>query len=96
MSAAFDSGVAFFGLLSFFIFSMHDKNFPFWWGNPEKLMCPLDAHPLMEPKGGKPDPWGATKKDMFTFPYTHTKNAQGVPVVKAGNPFLRHCGQSDV
>ncbi|KAF9139351.1 hypothetical protein BG015_002058 [Linnemannia schmuckeri] len=79
MSAAFDSGVAFFGLLSFFAFTMHDKYFPTWWGNPAKEMCPLDAYPLMSPKGGMPDPWGTSEEGMHVFPIAY------VPPTIAGN-----------
>ncbi|KAK3832924.1 MAG: OPT family small oligopeptide transporter [Linnemannia elongata] len=70
MSAAFDSGVAFFGLLSFFMFTMHNKYFPPWWGNPATEMCPLDAYPLMSPKSGMQDPWGA-EGDKHVFPIAY-------------------------
>ncbi|KAG0261421.1 hypothetical protein BGZ95_004231, partial [Linnemannia exigua] len=68
MSAAFDSGVAFMGLLSFFIFTMREVEFPTWWGNPAKPMCPLDAYSLMAPKSGKLDPWGDGENDMYVYP----------------------------
>ncbi|KAF8934581.1 hypothetical protein BGZ47_010302 [Haplosporangium gracile] len=72
MSAAFDSGVAFFGLLSFFIFSINDIKMPQWWGNPETEICRLDGYPLMSPKGGMVDPWAinpeAEDAPMYNFP----------------------------
>ncbi|KAK3842624.1 MAG: OPT family small oligopeptide transporter [Linnemannia gamsii] len=68
MSAAFDSGVAFMGLLSFFIFTMRDKDMVHWAGYPAKPMCPLDGYPLMAPKSGKLDPWGDLENDMYVFP----------------------------
>ncbi|KAK3842640.1 MAG: OPT family small oligopeptide transporter [Linnemannia gamsii] len=66
-SAAFDTGVAFMGLLQFFIFTFRDKQAPEWWGNPANPKCPLDTYPLMQPKSGLVDPWGASETDMFVF-----------------------------
>ncbi|KAF9120524.1 hypothetical protein BGW39_011304 [Mortierella sp. 14UC] len=66
MSAAFDSGVAFMVLLSFFIFTLREAEAPVWWGNPASPICKLDAFPLMAPKSGKKDPWEPTQ--MYTFP----------------------------
>jgi OPT family oligopeptide transporter len=66
MSAAFDSGVAFMVLISFFIFTLRDASAPVWWGNPEKPICRLDAFPLMAPKSGREDPW--VKGEMYKFP----------------------------
>ncbi|KAF9273197.1 hypothetical protein BGZ74_004876, partial [Mortierella antarctica] len=42
MSAAFDTGTAFMVLLSFFAFTMTNTAMPYWWGNPENDMCPLE------------------------------------------------------
>ncbi|KAF9902156.1 hypothetical protein EC991_005236 [Linnemannia zychae] len=67
MSAAFDTGVAFMVLLHFFIFTFNHKGAPEWWGNPATPMCPLDEYPLIAPKSGMPDPWGASPKDLFNF-----------------------------
>ncbi|KAI8353799.1 OPT family small oligopeptide transporter [Mortierella sp. GBAus27b] len=44
LSAAFDSGVAFMVLASFFIFTMRDAGAPQWWGTREDL-CPLEGKP---------------------------------------------------
>ncbi|KAK5805392.1 OPT family small oligopeptide transporter [Linnemannia elongata] len=72
MSAAFDSGVAFYGLLSFFIFSINNIKMPFWWGNPKTDICRLDGYPLMSPKGGMVDPWApnpeAEDAPQYNFP----------------------------
>ncbi|KAK3832929.1 MAG: OPT family small oligopeptide transporter [Linnemannia elongata] len=72
MSAAFDSGVAFFGLLSFFIFGIREVTMPNWWGNPVADICRLDSYPLMAPKGGKVDPWApnpeADDAPQYVFP----------------------------
>ncbi|KAF9543429.1 hypothetical protein EC957_000871 [Mortierella hygrophila] len=72
MSAAFDSGVAFFGLLSFFILSINNIKMPVWWGNPETEICRLDGYPLMSPKGGMIDPWApnpeAKDAPQYNFP----------------------------
>ncbi|KAK3832927.1 MAG: OPT family small oligopeptide transporter [Linnemannia elongata] len=67
LSAAFDSGVAFMGLASFFIFGIRGVSFPVWWGNPDQDICRLDSYPLMQPKGGLPDPWGASAQDQYVF-----------------------------
>ncbi|KAF9282743.1 hypothetical protein BGZ88_010868 [Linnemannia elongata] len=70
MSAAFDSGVAFMGLLSFFIFDIRDVSMPNWWGKPELPYCKLDGYPLMEPRSGRRDPWFSPKDKnapMFNF-----------------------------
>ncbi|KAI8605408.1 OPT family small oligopeptide transporter [Dissophora ornata] len=48
LSAAFDSGVAFMVLLSFFIFTIRDANMPDWWGTRGDL-CPLEKHPYYAP-----------------------------------------------
>ncbi|KAG0220626.1 hypothetical protein BGW41_007694, partial [Actinomortierella wolfii] len=45
LSAALDSGTAFFALISFFALSMHGINFPNWWGNPKVDHCPLNGRP---------------------------------------------------
>ncbi|KAG0348079.1 hypothetical protein BG004_006134 [Podila humilis] len=45
LSAAFDSGVAFMVLLSFFIFTIRDKSMLEWWGTRTDL-CPLDGEPF--------------------------------------------------
>ncbi|KAF9926403.1 hypothetical protein FBU30_004003 [Linnemannia zychae] len=66
LSAAFDSGVAFFGLLSFFIFGIRGVSFPEWWGNPQHEICRLDKYPLMSPAGGKPNPWNPD--EQYNFP----------------------------
>ncbi|KAG9062071.1 hypothetical protein KI688_006793 [Linnemannia hyalina] len=72
LSAAFDSGVAFMGLLSFFIFSLNDIKMPVWWGNPKAEICRLDTYPLMAPKGGLVDPWApnpeAEDAPQYVFP----------------------------
>jgi len=44
LSAAFDSGVAFMVLLSFFIFTIRDVGMVDWWGTREDL-CPLEKSP---------------------------------------------------
>ncbi|KAI1321424.1 hypothetical protein EDD11_005115 [Mortierella claussenii] len=44
LSAAFDSGVAFMVLLSFFIFTIRDAAMPDWWGTRGDL-CPLESEP---------------------------------------------------
>ncbi|KAG0267865.1 hypothetical protein DFQ27_008045 [Actinomortierella ambigua] len=49
MSAAFDSGVAFFALICFFALQMQGTTFPHWWGNPEEDHCPLDGKPTIAP-----------------------------------------------
>ncbi|KAH7055168.1 OPT family small oligopeptide transporter [Linnemannia elongata] len=46
MSAAFDSGVAFTGLLSFFIFTIRGVGMVEWWGTREDL-CPLEGEPYI-------------------------------------------------
>ncbi|KAF9123630.1 hypothetical protein BGW39_008821 [Mortierella sp. 14UC] len=69
MSAAFDSGVAFMGLLAFFIFTLRDADMPHWAGYPAKSMCPLDAYPLMAPKSGRKDPWDPTVQYKFPKAY---------------------------
>ncbi|KAG0044211.1 hypothetical protein BGZ90_008856, partial [Linnemannia elongata] len=75
MSAAFDSGVAFMGLLSFFIFSLNNIDMPHWWGNPERPICRLDKYPLMQPASGLVDPWAIDPKAddapmyQFSKPY---------------------------
>ncbi|KAF9142812.1 hypothetical protein BG015_000659, partial [Linnemannia schmuckeri] len=46
MSAAFDSGVAFTGLLSFFIFTIRGAKMAKWWGTREDL-CPLESEPYI-------------------------------------------------
>ncbi|KAF9900693.1 hypothetical protein EC991_007010 [Linnemannia zychae] len=46
MSAAFDSGVAFTGLLSFFIFTIRGKDMVEWWGTRYDL-CPLESSPYI-------------------------------------------------
>ncbi|OAQ23861.1 OPT family small oligopeptide transporter [Linnemannia elongata AG-77] len=46
MSAAFDSGVAFTGLLSFFIFTIRGVGMVDWWGTREDL-CPLEGEPYI-------------------------------------------------
>ncbi|KAG0084104.1 hypothetical protein BGZ92_010190 [Podila epicladia] len=48
LSAAFDSGVAFMVLLSFFIFTIRDKAMIDWWGTRSDL-CPLDGEPYYAP-----------------------------------------------
>ncbi|KAG0276054.1 hypothetical protein BGZ96_003489, partial [Linnemannia gamsii] len=72
LSAAFDSGVAFFGLLSFFIFGIRGVTFPTWWGNPVSDICRLDGYPLMAPKSGLVDPWApdpeAKDAPQYVFP----------------------------
>ncbi|KAG0283860.1 hypothetical protein BGZ96_011767 [Linnemannia gamsii] len=72
MSAAFDSGVAFFGLLSFFIFDIRDVGMPHWAGNPELPYCKLDGYPLMQPRSGKRDPW-FSPKDKTAPKYNFSK-----------------------
>ncbi|KAG0275170.1 hypothetical protein BGZ96_003900, partial [Linnemannia gamsii] len=71
LSAAFDSGVAFMGLLSFFLFGIRGVRFPTWWGNPATDICRLDGFPLMAPKSGMIDPWAPNPKakdaPMFVF-----------------------------
>ncbi|KAG0098273.1 hypothetical protein BGZ93_000581, partial [Podila epicladia] len=42
LSAAFDSGTAFMVLTAFFAFTMTGTSMPYWWGNPENDMCPLE------------------------------------------------------
>ncbi|KFH72324.1 OPT family small oligopeptide transporter [Podila verticillata NRRL 6337] len=42
LSAAFDSGTAFMVLTAFFAFTMTGTVMPYWWGNPEDDMCPLE------------------------------------------------------
>ncbi|OAQ25444.1 oligopeptide transporter [Linnemannia elongata AG-77] len=75
MSAAFDSGVAFMGLLSFFIFSLNNIEMPHWWGNPARPICRLDKYPLMQPASGLVDPWAIDPKAddapmyQFSKPY---------------------------
>ncbi|KAF9117565.1 hypothetical protein BGW39_002057, partial [Mortierella sp. 14UC] len=69
MSAAFDSGVAFMGLLSFFIFTMRNAEFPEWWGNPAVSKCPLDGYALMAPKTPVKSPFDPTVN--YTFPIPH-------------------------
>ncbi|KAF9177149.1 hypothetical protein BGZ50_009080 [Haplosporangium sp. Z 11] len=44
MSAAFESGVAFMGLVSFFVFTMRGVGMVEWWGTRRDL-CPLDSKP---------------------------------------------------
>ncbi|KAF9548474.1 hypothetical protein EC957_006287 [Mortierella hygrophila] len=46
MSAAFDSGVAFTGLLSFFIFTIRGVGMVDWWGTRDDL-CPLEGSPYI-------------------------------------------------
>ncbi|KAG0337489.1 hypothetical protein BG000_005351 [Podila horticola] len=48
LSAAFDSGVAFMVLASFFIFTIRDKAMIDWWGTRSDL-CPLDGEPYYAP-----------------------------------------------
>ncbi|KAG0002246.1 hypothetical protein BGZ80_003771 [Entomortierella chlamydospora] len=48
LSAAFDSGVAFMILLSFFIFTIRGVNMPDWWGTRTDL-CPLEMQPYYAP-----------------------------------------------
>ncbi|KAI1315018.1 hypothetical protein EDD11_001403 [Mortierella claussenii] len=48
LSAAFDSGVAFMVLLSFFIFTIRDAAMPDWWGTRGDL-CPLEKMPYYAP-----------------------------------------------
>ncbi|KAG0266236.1 hypothetical protein BG011_002933 [Mortierella polycephala] len=48
MSAAFDSGVAFMVLLSFFIFTMRGKDMVEWWGTRYDL-CPLEGKSYYPP-----------------------------------------------
>ncbi|KAF9368141.1 hypothetical protein CPB97_004918, partial [Podila verticillata] len=47
LSAAFDSGTAVMVLLSFLIFTLRDVDMPYWWGNPEDPMCPLEYAPYI-------------------------------------------------
>ncbi|OAQ22875.1 OPT superfamily oligopeptide transporter [Linnemannia elongata AG-77] len=72
MSAAFDSGVAFMVLASFFIFTIREKDMVQWWGNPAAPICRLDSYPLIAPKEGKVDPWApdpsAEDAPMYVFP----------------------------
>ncbi|KAG0274338.1 hypothetical protein BGZ96_004375, partial [Linnemannia gamsii] len=76
MSAAFDSGVAFMVLASFFIFTMREKAMVEWWGNPAAEICRLDTYPLVQPKGGKVDPWAldpeADDAPKYVFPIAYT------------------------
>ncbi|KAF9905904.1 hypothetical protein BX616_000893 [Lobosporangium transversale] len=44
LSAAFDSGTAFMVLLSFFLFTIREVEFPAWWGTRYDL-CPLEGEP---------------------------------------------------
>ncbi|KAF8933473.1 hypothetical protein BGZ58_006339, partial [Dissophora ornata] len=46
LSAAFDSGVAFMVLVSFFIFTIRDVGMVDWWGTRDDL-CPLETHPYI-------------------------------------------------
>ncbi|KAF9407048.1 hypothetical protein BGZ94_002843 [Podila epigama] len=48
LSAAFDSGVAFMVLLSFFIFTLRNKSMVEWWGTRDDL-CPLDGNAFYSP-----------------------------------------------
>ncbi|GJJ78726.1 hypothetical protein EMPS_11085 [Entomortierella parvispora] len=48
LSAAFDAGVAFMVLLSFFIFGIRNKNMVDWWGTRPDL-CPLNGAPTIAP-----------------------------------------------
>ncbi|KAH7055185.1 OPT family small oligopeptide transporter [Linnemannia elongata] len=45
LSAAFDSGTAFMVLLSFFIFTLREKDMTPWWGTRSDL-CPLEGEPF--------------------------------------------------
>ncbi|KAF9117023.1 hypothetical protein BGW39_002508, partial [Mortierella sp. 14UC] len=76
LSAAFDSGVAFMVLLSFFIFTIRDANAPIWWGNPESDICKLDGYPLMAPKSGKHDPFSEDPEAMYVFPIPYSPSAR--------------------
>jgi OPT family oligopeptide transporter len=53
LSAALDSGVAFFGLLSFLIFGLRDVGAPVWWGNAVDGNCPLAGSPTIAPVGSQ-------------------------------------------
>ncbi|KAG0274032.1 hypothetical protein BGZ96_004556, partial [Linnemannia gamsii] len=79
LSAAFDSGVAFFVLVSFFVFSIREVRMPDWWGTSE--LCPLDKYPLMAPEGGMVDPWAPdpmakdAPQHVFPQPYVPFKSS---------------------
>ncbi|KAG0373858.1 hypothetical protein BGX24_011156 [Mortierella sp. AD032] len=45
LSAAFDSGTAFMVLLSFFVFTLREKEMTQWWGTRTDL-CPLEGEPF--------------------------------------------------
>ncbi|KAF9556103.1 hypothetical protein EC968_008446 [Mortierella alpina] len=55
LSAAFDSGVAFMVLLSFFIFTIRDAAMPDWWGTRTDL-CPLEGQPYYAAAPAPPAP----------------------------------------
>ncbi|KAF9929717.1 hypothetical protein BGZ67_006168 [Mortierella alpina] len=55
LSAAFDSGVAFMVLLSFFIFTIRDAAMPDWWGTRSDL-CPLEGQPYYPAAPAPPAP----------------------------------------
>ncbi|CAO3568081.1 unnamed protein product [Mortierella alpina] len=55
LSAAFDSGVAFMVLLSFFIFTIRDAAMPDWWGTRTDL-CPLEGKPYYPAAPAPPAP----------------------------------------
>ncbi|KAG0047677.1 hypothetical protein BGZ90_007827, partial [Linnemannia elongata] len=82
MSAAFDSGVAFMVLASFFIFTIREKDMVQWWGNPAAPICRLDSYPLIAPKEGKVDPWAPdpsakdAPKYVFPKPYYASPDAR--------------------
>ncbi|KAF9125517.1 hypothetical protein BG015_004874 [Linnemannia schmuckeri] len=74
LSAVFDSGVAFFGLLYFLIFTTNNIKMPQWWGTTD--ICRLDGYPLMQPESGMPDPWAVDP------------DAEDVPMYNFSKPYV--------